>query len=312
MSEHAAGAVPPTEDVIQPFILEVPALRGRLVRLGSMVEGILSRHDYPTPVAVLLGEMLALAGLLSSLLKFDGIFTLQTKGDGPVRMMVADMTSEGELRGYAEFEAEDLEALSASQGPEGIGSDRLLGAGYLAYTVDRGSDTERYQGIVELTGSSLADCVHHYFRQSEQLKTAVKLTASRIDGRWRAGGLILQQMPDAESDGEAASGSDEADDWRRALALMASCRQSELLDPALSDNDLLYRLFHAERVRVFRPRPLALGCRCSRARLATILRSLSVEDIAHMKVDGELVMTCQFCNVDFRFDDVALAEITAP
>ena len=312
MSEDAARAVLPTDDVIQPFILEVPALRGRLVRLGSMVDGILTRHDYPAPVAVLLGEMLALAGLLSSLLKFDGIFTVQTKGDGPVRMMVADMTSAGELRGYAEFEAEDLAALIASRGPKRLGSDRLLGAGYLAYTVDRGSDTERYQGIVELTGSSLADCVHHYFRKSEQLRTGMKLAAGRIDGRWRAGGLVLQQMPEAESNGDSASGSDEVDDWRRALVLMASCRQSELLDPALPDNDLLYRLFHAERVRVFRPRPLALGCRCSRARLATILRSLSEEDIADMKVDGELVMTCQFCNVDFRFDDVALAEITAP
>ncbi len=313
-------------DFVRPFLLEIPSLLGRLVRLGPLVDTILTRHDYPEPVARLLGEMLALAGTLSSLLKFEGTFTIQTKGDGPVRLMVADVTSEGELRGYAEVDPEKLAA--AADGPEGDIPDvegspdiaRLLGRGYMAFTVDKSPDGERYQGIVELTGERLADSVNHYFRQSEQLKTAFKLAARRVAGEWRAGALFLQQVPASgtawspglpEPDEEVVLGSGEEDDWRRALAFMASCGDDELLDPALPADDLLYRLFHEERVRVYRMRALSFGCRCSRARLETILRSLPEEEVREMKVDGHVVMTCQFCNAAYRFDDGALEDIYA-
>jgi len=312
-------------DFVRPFLLEIPGLLGRLVRLGPVVDTVLTRHDYPEPVARLLGEFLALAGTLSSLLKYQGTFTLQTKGDGPVRLMVADVTSDGELRGYAEVDPAGLEmARAAEGGPEAPGGvaevARWLGSGYMAFTVDLAPDGERYQGIVELTGDSLADCVNHYFRQSEQLKTGFKLTAGRGAGKWRAGALFLQQMP--ESGGawtpglpgepeEIVLGSSEEDDWRRALAFMASCSDEELLSETLAADDLLYRLFHEERVRVYRVRPLSLGCRCSRARLETVLRSLPPDEVREMTVDGEVVMTCQFCNVDFRFNDAALDDIYA-
>ncbi len=300
----------PTQDFIQPFILEVPGLRGRLVRLGALVDDILSRHPYPEPVALQLGQHLALAGVLSSLLKFDGIFTLQTKSDGPLRMMVADVTTAGELRGYAEFDGDAVAALPPEPGARHPSCRQLLGAGYIAYTVDQGGQSERHQGIVELTGSTLADTIHHYFRQSEQLKTVVELTACRVEGAWRSAALLLQQMPDSEP--RDAPASDLEDDWRRAVVFMATCRQAELVGVELAAHDLLYRLFHDERVRVFHPRPLSLGCRCSRGRIETILRSLDQEEMAELKVDGELVMTCQFCNVDFRFDEVALEAIYAP
>ena len=179
------------EDFVRPFLLEVPGLLGRLVRLGPLVDTVLTRHDYPEPVARLLGEFLALAGTLSSLLKYEGTFTLQTKGDGPVRLMVSDVTSEGTLRGYAEVDSDALAAVTTKyEAPLGVGA--LLGKGYMAFTVDLAPDGERYQGIVELTGDSLADCVNHYFRQSEQLKTAFKLAAARGPEGWRAGALFLQ------------------------------------------------------------------------------------------------------------------------
>jgi molecular chaperone Hsp33 len=317
----ALDAAPAGGDFVRPFLLEVPGLLGRLVRLGPLVDTVLTRHDYPDPVARLLGELLALAGTLSSLLKYDGTFTLQTKGDGPVRLMVADVTSAGELRGYAEVASADMQALEDGGGDAGAaGLARLLGRGYMAFTVDLAPDGERYQGIVELTGDTLADCVNHYFRQSEQLKTAFKLVADRRNGAWRAGALFLQQMPEAggtwtpglpDEPEDIVLGSGEEDDWRRALAFMASCRDDELLSESLPADDLLYRLFHEERVRVYRMRPLSLGCRCSRERLETILRSLPADEVRDMTVDGEVVMTCQFCNVDFRFSDAALDELYA-
>lgn len=298
-------------DCIQPFELEVPALRGRLVRLGPLLETILARHNYPPPVAGLLGEMVALAAVLSSMLKFEGIFTLQTKGDGPVGLAVVDMTTDGQLRGYADFDAARLASIATPSNGAAAAARDLLGEGYIAFTVDQGQHSERYQGIVDLRGETLAECLQHYFRQSEQLKTAVKLSAGLLDGAWRAGGLLLQQMPD-EAAGDAALANDEEDNWRRAVVLMASCTERELLDPALPDHDLLYRLFHDERVRVYNPRPLTSGCRCSRARIERILRSLPREEVAEMKVEGEIIMTCQFCSTEYRFDEAALERVYAP
>ncbi len=293
------------DDFVRPFLLEVPGLRGRLVRLGPLADLILSRHAYPEAVARLLGELLALSAGLSSTLKFDGIFSLQTKGDGPVPLMVSDVTTGGELRGYADFDAAKLEALQGALGAEAPAAS-LLGAGYLAFTVDQGENTERYQGIVELDGEQLSDIVQHYFRQSEQFNAAIKLAAGKVGGAWRAGALILQQLPE---EGGAWLGSGEEDDWRRSVVLMSTCGEQELLDPALAADDLLYRLFHEERVRVYKPRALLEGCRCSRERIETVLRTMSEDDLEYMKIDGEVIVTCQFCNIDFRFGEEALEAI---
>src|SRR5262245_23322940 len=204
----------PLDDLIQPFKLEGQAVRGRLVRLGPLLDVILHRHQYPDAVATLLAEMLALSAALAGALKYEGVFTLQTKGDGPIRLMVADVTSSGDVRGYAQFDAERLAAIGATAEGSSLSVPRLLGAGYLAFTVDQGQHTERYQGIVELTGATLAECVHHYFRQSEQFEAAIKLAAGRSapDGTWRAGALMLQRLPP-----EAGAAEDVEDGWRRAL-----------------------------------------------------------------------------------------------
>ncbi len=311
-------------DAVQTFTLESSGIRGDLVRLGDSLDQIVSRHDYPAALAALLGEMLALTAMQSSLMKYDGVFTLQTKGDGPVKMMVADATSEGHLRGYAGFDMEKLEAAlarhAASGGAGPLAIADVLGGGYLAFTVDQGEHTERYQGIVELTGHSLSDCLQHYFKQSEQIQCGLIVAAGKVEGAWRAGGLILQRLPDQggsprksheDLSGVPPEDSDEAEDWRRAMILQASCTPGELLDWGLPINDLLFRLFHEEGVRVFRRRPLVARCRCSRTRLEETLRSLPRAEVEDFKVDGEIVMSCQFCNQDYRFDSSALEQVYA-
>ncbi|MDJ0949806.1 MAG: Hsp33 family molecular chaperone HslO [Alphaproteobacteria bacterium] len=293
-----------TEDVIQPFRVESFSLRGRLVRLGPAVQEILSRHAYPDEVASLLGEALVLATLLSAALKFEGVFNLQARGDGPVSLMVADVTSEGGLRGYAQFDADRLAALGPSTGNP---VPRLLGAGYLAFTVDQGADTERYQGIVELTGGSIAECAHHYFRQSEQLEAAIHVAAGRDpEDAWRAGGLMIQRLPGDGGSGKSGDAEEAEEGWRRALVLMASARADELLDPDLTPRRLLYRLFHEEGVRAYRPRPVAARCRCSAERVERTLVAMPRSQVDDLKEDGEVVVTCQFCNATYRFDQVAL------
>lgn len=292
---------PLDDDLIQPFQIDASHLRGRLVRMGGMLDDILRRHDYPDPVARLLGETLTLAAVLAGALKYDGIFTLQTKGDGPISMMVADVTSVGDMRGYAQFDRERLDALEAEDGTV----RSLLGKGYLAFTVDQGQHTERYQGIVELSGETLQDCVQHYFRQSEQLETGIAVAVGRdAEGGWRSGALMLQRLPTEVAGQPTHRGSDVEDDWRRAMVLMGTCSSQELLDPGLRPNDLLFRLFHEDGVRVYQPVSLRPGCRCSRDRVETVLRSLPRDEVVELKTDdGTVDVTCEFCNTTYSFTD---------
>ncbi len=296
-------------DLVRPFLLESSGIRGRIVRLGPLLDSILTRHDYPDAVAGLLAELLALAGALSSLMKYDGVFTLQTKGDGPVNLSVADVDAAGVLRGYAGFDAARAAALPFDPAWRAMPIQPLLGQGYLAFTVDQGPDTHRYQGIVALTGESLADCLQHYFQQSEQVQTGIQVAARRGPGGWRAGCLVLQHLPE-DSASSAAARSDE-DAWRRAMVLQASCTPEELLAEDLPVDDLLYRLFHEEGVRVFDVRHLREGCRCSREKLEQVLLTLPRDEVEHLKVDGRIVMVCQFCNRQFLFDDDDLHALLA-
>jgi molecular chaperone Hsp33 len=295
------------DDRVLPFQIEASALRGRILRMGPLLDEVLRHHAYPKPVAERLAEMLALAALLSGALKFEGVFTLQIKGDGPVKLMVADVTSAGHMRGYAQFDAGAVAALASGPTPS---VPKLFGAGYLALTVDQGVHTERYQGIVELTGSTLAECVHGYFRQSEQLEAAVMVAArAPADGGnqgWRAGALMLQRLPTSGTE----MALDEADEaWRRALILMSSCSPAELTAGGLAAEDLLFRLVHEDGVRVFRDHPLAARCRCSRERVVRVLEALPRQDLDEMKVEGEVVVTCEFCSRVYRFGDAEIAAL---
>jgi len=287
-------------DQLLPFLIDARSIRGRLVRLGPALDAILAGHAYPWVVSQRLAEAMALAAALAGTLKFDGIFTLQIQGDGAIPLLVADVTSAGDIRGYARFDADKLASADAAD-PKIGPVPRYLGKGYLAFTVDQGADTERYQGIVELQGDSLEECAQLYFKQSEQLETAFKLTARPDKDGWRAAVLMIQRMPLGPTSPIITA--DEADEnWNRAAILLASATEAELLNPELMPEDLLYRLYHAEHLELHAGRKLQARCRCSEERVATTLRSFPREQIEEMKDDhGHVVVTCEYCKSTYAF-----------
>ena len=297
------------DDMIQTFQLEQSNLRGRIVRMGTVLDDILVPHKYPNAVAQLVSEATGLSLLLGGMLKFEGTFTLQAQGNGPVRMVVSDLTTKGEVRGVASYDREKLAAAGIADSTV-VGfhaADKvydlktLMGEGYLAFTVDQGDHMERYQGIVELKGEELATCVMHYFDQSEQIDTVIKIAAGLVNGTWRVGGIMIQRLPipDVEQTTERLASAQ--DDWDRAQALLGTCTRDELIRETLLPNDLLFRLFHEEGVRVYNPLHLTKGCRCNMDKLRVVLGAMPKDDIDHMTVDGKITMTCEFCNKDFDF-----------
>jgi molecular chaperone Hsp33 len=299
------------DNLVQPFRIDPFALRGRLVRLGPTIDRILSQHAYPEPVAAMLGEAITLAVVLAGALKYDGVFTLQTKGDGPIRLIVADVSTDGAVRGYAQYDQVKLDAVSdaGAGGEEALSVARLLGVGYIAFTVDQGEETDRYQAIVELAGTTLADCAQHYFRQSEQIQAGIKLAVGRAgpDGAWRAGGLMLQRVPPEGGYGVIAD--DVEDGWRRAMVLMSSTTSGELVDPGLAPHRLLFRLFHEDGVRVYDTHPLEARCRCSRERIETILRAFPADELDDMQKEQVTTVTCEFCSRRYTFDADELSRL---
>ena len=284
---------------IVPFALAARPVRGRLIRLGPLADALLTRHDNEDAVTALAGQALALAAALSSALKFRGSFSLQAKGDGPLTMLLADCTESGALRGYARADPARLRALlDETPAPT---ARQLLGDGYLAFTVDQGGP-DRHQGIVAIEGPDLAGMALHYFETSEQLSCLIRLACARTDAGWRASALILERVAGAGGIGLDMDAAEQAEAWHTATTLAATVTEAELLDDALPPERLLYRLFHSEGdAETQLPRALAYGCRCSRQRLAGVLERFGANDLDHMAIDGEIVMTCEFCNLDFRF-----------
>jgi molecular chaperone Hsp33 len=284
---------------VVPFYLPDRPVRGRLVRLGKLADALLIRHDQPPGITRIVGQAMALVAALAAALKFKGSFSLQAKGDGAISMLLADCTDDGAVRGYALTRPDKIEALLAITATPSPGM--LLGRGYLAFTIDQGADTERHQGIVAITGDTLTDMAMHYFETSEQLRCSIRLACEQTEGGWRASALILERIAGG---GGIASDLNEAaqeEAWNTATILASTLKDAELLDDDLSPEDLLYRLFHTEGVAIDLPRALAYGCRCSRQRLSGILEGFSAEDLDHMAIESEIVMTCEFCNYDFRF-----------
>ena len=327
MTEHAIPSrLPdetPAEDAILPFEVATLDLRGRVVRLGGSLDDILGAHDYPPPVAKLLGEAIVLTVLLGSSLKFEGRFILQTQTDGPVRMLVVDFISPGRVRACARFDRPRVEAAITAQKAS---AGDLLGKGHLAMTIDQGTDMSRYQGLVALSGGDLEDAAHEYFLRSEQIPTRVRLavaeefsaaksgSASGPRHRWRAGGMLLQFLPKRAErmrgpdldPGDAPKGTAphtvaEDDAWVAGRALIATVEDIELIDPDLSSERLLYRLFHEHGVRVFRATAVEARCSCSRASVENMLKSFSQDDRDHMVENGVISVTCEFCNTQYVF-----------
>jgi molecular chaperone Hsp33 len=281
------------DDVVSPFQIENQPVRGRIVRLGGVVDEILSRHDYPPAVANLLGEACALASLVGASLKFSGRLILQAQGDGPVSFVVCDYDTEGSLRGYCRFDEERLREVSG--GFALPGAKTLLGHGVFTMTIDQGPDMERYQGITSIEGETLALCAEQYFAQSEQTPTRVLLATAQVQDQgpahWRAGGMIIQNIA-----GDAARGSTD-DAWETVQALFQSLGEDELVDPTISGDTVLFRLFHEDGVRVFGKTPLRAFCRCSEERIVNVLRSFPPEERAEMvEPDGAIKVTCEYCS----------------
>lgn len=318
MAEHSG------DDVVIPFAVEALDARGRIVRLGEMLDSILSRHDYPEPVARLVAEALVLTILLGSTLKFEGKFILQTQSDGPVDLLVADYSTGGSVRGYARFDPETLsEAIKKNR----VAPQELLGKGFLSMTIDQGPETQRYQGVVQLDGSTLEEIADAYFRQSEQLPSNVKIAVAKqvlpspngAKESWRAGGMIAQFLPDSADRirlPDLPSGNPEADEaleditddaWNEVTVLMSTIEPSELMDPEVTNETLLYRLFHEHGVRVFDGVQISDNCSCSREKIRGILESFTEDEIAESVEDGQIRVQCEFCSTSYEFDPDNLA-----
>ena len=284
----------PSDDLVAAFQIEGWPVRGRIVRLGEVIDDILTRHDYPEPVANLLGEACALAALVGSSLKFEGKLIVQAQGDGPVAYVVADYDTSGSLRGYCRFDPERVAAVS--QGFARPGAKTLLGDGVFVMTIDQGPKMDRHQGITAIEGETLALCAEQYFAQSEQVPTRVRLAVGELDvgdgASWRAGGAMVQNI--AEDSARGAT----RDAWEKAEALFSTTGDDELLDPDVSTDRLLFRLFHEDGVRVFSPKPLKAFCRCTEERILNMLRSFPAEDRVDMVEDhtGKIRVTCEYCS----------------
>ena len=304
----------PLDDAVLPFEVASLDQRGRLVRLGPGLDDLLAKHDYPAPVAKLLGEAIVLTTLLGSSLKFNGRFILQTQTDGPVSFLIVDFQAPDRLRAYARFDAANIR--------EGQDSGALLGKGHLAMTIDQGPEMSRYQGLVALDGGNLEAAAHEYFLRSEQIPTRVRLAVGEewrggeggARRRWRGGGMLLQFLPKAPEraqqpdldPGDAPEGMithtvTEDDAWVEGQSLISTVEDVELIDPDLSGERLLYRLFHERGVRVFAPVELRAQCSCSRDAVSSMLNSFAPEDRAAMVKDGKVVVTCEFCSSVYEF-----------
>ena len=301
-------------------------MRGRVIQMGPALDAILARHDYPPPVSRLLAEAVVLAVLLGSSLKFSGRFTLQTETDGSVDMLVVDYRTTGDIRAYARF---DREAVAEAEASGTASPGLLLGKGTLAMTIDQGPNMSTYQGVVPLEGEGLEEVAHTYFRQSEQIPTLVRLAVAemrrREDGTlrhsWRAGGLLVQFLPDAPdrivhrdiSGGDAPegavdhSGDEEDDSWVEAQALAGTVQDDELTDPELPVENLLYRLFNERGVRIFRSAEVRDQCSCSRDKVSGLLATFSATEIAESTENGAISVTCEFCGTKYEFDPADFA-----
>jgi molecular chaperone Hsp33 len=319
MSPTPADGREGLDDAVLPFAVEALDVRGRIVRLGPSIDTILRRHGYPDPVARLLGEAAALTVLLGSSLKFEGRFQLQTKTDGPVAMIVVDFEAPDRVRATARFDS----ARVASLGTGPVRTADLVGQGHLAMTIDQGSAASRYQGVVALEGQSFEEAAHQYFRQSEQIPTRVRLAVAEEfengAAHYRAGGLLMQFLPQSidrarladlppgdipESHAHLdATGAPEDDAWVEARSLVGTVEDHELVDPAVSSERLLYRLFHERGVRVFEAQGVAEQCRCSPERVMGMIRSFSAQERRDLVADdGRIGVTCEFCSRRYDLD----------
>lgn len=323
-----------TDDRVLPFAVEGLDVRGRAAAMGPALDSMLAQHNYPVPVSRALGEAVVLTALLGSALKFEGRFQLQTRSDGPVSMIVVDYEPPGgagataSMRAYARFDAARV-AEAVTQGKMTPGD--MLGVGHLGFTIDHGLNRQRYQGIVELNGQGFEAAAHEYFLRSEQIPTRIRLAVAEILGAggaamWRAGGVMVQFLPSSperqrQRDLDPGDAPDhhkrddrpEDDAWVEARSLVETVEDHELVDPTLTSEGLLYRLFHERGARVFDSVALSTQCRCSREKIEEMLRRFSADERRDMVADdGQITVTCEFCSTHYHFRPEDFPAETAP
>ncbi len=312
------------DDTVLPFQLDRSDIRGRVARLDGVLDRVLEQHDYPPQVETLIAEAALLTALIGQTIKLRWKLSLQVRGDGPIRIIATDYfspTDDGmpaRIRAWASFDRDRLD-------PEARPFDQI-GHGYFAILIDQGQGTTPYQGITPLAGGSLSACAETYFAQSEQLPTRFALTFGHSllpGGRsgWRAGGVMLQHMPEASPhvafDGGSGEGGllnagdilygDDEENWARANTLLDTVEELELVGPEVQPTELLVRLFHEEGPRVFDAQPVSFGCTCSAEKVRQTMSIYSAKDIAHMTTDeGIVTADCQFCGAHYEFDPKTL------
>ncbi len=311
------------DDTVLPFQLDRTDTRGRVARLDGLLQQVLSQHDYPPAIEALIAEAALLTALIGQTIKLRWKLSLQVRGDGPARLVATDYygpTADGapaRIRAYASYDAERLD-------PKGDPFAQI-GKGYFAILIDQGEGMTPYQGITPIAGGSLAACAETYFAQSEQLPTrfALSFGQSQSPGEalhWRAGGVMLQQMPEASphaTGGGSGEGGlldaadilegDAAEAWNHVNVLLDTAEDIELIGPTVQPSELLVRLFHEDGPRVFDPQPVEFGCTCSEDRVRQSLSIYSAKDIGHMTTDeGIVTADCQFCGAHYEFDPETL------
>ncbi|MEO9823591.1 MAG: Hsp33 family molecular chaperone HslO [Paracoccaceae bacterium] len=312
------------DDTVLPFQLDRTDTRGRVARLDGLLQRVLAQHDYPPLVEALVAEAVLLTALIGQTIKLRWKLSIQIRGDGPVRLIATDYygpTKDGapaRIRAYASYDADKID--------HAADPFKMVGKGYFAILIDQGEGMVPYQGITPIAGGSLAACAETYFAQSEQLPTrfALSFGQSQVPGEdvhWRAGGVMLQQMPESsfETDGSEATGDDGllaatdildgsvAEDWNHVNVLLDSADELELIGPSVQPTDLLVRLYHADSPRVFEAQPVVFGCTCSADRVRQTMSIYSAKDIEHMTTDdGKVTADCQFCGAHYEFDPSTL------
>ena len=287
------------QDIVTVFQLDGQPVRGRAVTMGSALNEALGQR-YPDLVARLLGETMLMSAIIAQSLKFDGRLVIQCHGTnkGAVSLLMSDCTTEGHIRGYARWDEDSLKELKLDN--RNPGAEALLGGGTFSMTIDQGPDMDQYQGLAAIEGVRLSDCAEHYFKQSEQIPTEIRLVCGQLqepgkDPIWRGGGLMIQKIAEDKTRGDT----DEA--WDTARALFQTVTDAEFLDPELSQNDLLYRLFHEDGVRVVETSAIIARCKCSRERLENTLRSFETKALTDMAENGVIEANCEFCDTTYEF-----------
>lgn len=286
------------------FNLDNNAFRGRIVRTDNVMKDIFANWVYPDNIAAAVAETTALGILLASLMKFNGLFTLQIQGDGPLSVLVTDVTSEGKVRSCAKYDAKKIENAQDLRKTAGEiePTPHWLGHGNLIFTIDQGPKTDLYQGVVDLQGKTLEECALRYFQCSEQIDTHLRLYIKKENNVWKSAGILIQKMP-AVGGKELSENEDElAEIWNEDKILTDSLKPEEIFDTSLPLEDVLFRLFHEHQARVVKESEYHFGCRCSRDKLLNTLSAMKEDDINHMAENGKITATCNFCGQTYVFD----------